>query len=90
VADENVSALFAWGQGLVQTAAGAGFPMASLPESGQLSDFATWAQSVNSGLGAMVSLPAIPADASYEQALAWAKALDGTARGMGAQLPPLP
>ncbi|HXH21660.1 MAG TPA: hypothetical protein VNN10_06495 [Dehalococcoidia bacterium] len=90
MAEENVGALFAWGRALVQTAASAGFPMAALPESGQLSDFIAWARSVNSGIGAMASLPSLPDDAGYEQVLAWARALDGTARGMGAALPPLP
>jgi hypothetical protein len=90
MANEDVSALFEWGRGLVQTAGAAGFPMQAVPASTDLKDFVGWAKAVSSGMGGMVPLPALGDDGDYASALAWAKAFDGTARGMGASLPPLP
>jgi hypothetical protein len=87
---EDVNALFEWGRGLVQAAAGAGFPMQAVPASAGLKEFVDWAKAVTAGLGGMVPVPALGDDADYAAALAWARAFDGTARGMGASLPPLP
>jgi hypothetical protein len=90
MADEKLDGLFMWARGLVQTAASAGFPMQAAPDAGEMKDFVGWAQAVTAGMGGMVPLPSLANDADFAAALAWAKALDGTARGMGADLPPLP
>ena len=90
VADDNIGALFEWARGLVQAAAGAGFPMQAVPGSSELKDFVDWAKAVGAGMAGMASLPALADDSDFAAALAWAKSLDGTARGMGADLPPLP
>ncbi len=90
MADENVSILFDWARGLANMAGGAGMPLEAVPESSDVKDFVTWGKSVSSALGGMILLPALADDAGYDAALAWAKTLDGAARGMGAALPALP
>ncbi len=90
MAGEDIGALFQWGRSLVQTAASAGFPMQAVPDSTALTDFVAWAKAVGAGMGGFVTLPALADDADFAAALGWAKAFDGTARGMGADLPPLP
>jgi hypothetical protein len=87
---QDISALFEWARTLREMAGSAGFPMDAVPASGELADFVGWAKGVSAGMGAFVSLPALSDGASFAEALAWARALDGTARGMGAALPPLP
>jgi hypothetical protein len=88
--DEDVSKLVSWGQALVQAASGAGFPMQAIPDSSDLNGFVAWARGVTSAAAGMMSLPSLSQGADFAEALAWAKALDGQARGMLAGLPDLP
>ena len=90
MANENLGALFEWGRAVVQAAASAGIAMQGVPDSNDLKDFVAWAKAVAPGMSGFASLPTLTDDAVYVAALSWARALDGAARGMGADLPALP